>query len=56
MQIFKQSGLEEPQSNTTVYCWFEIADNNITEKGCKHMSKAEWSQMEEIGLGISSLT
>ena len=39
-----------------MYYWIYIGENEIGEKGCRYLSKAEWKEMEEINLSICYLT
>ena len=36
-------------------CGF-VGGNEVGEKGCRHLSKAAWGELEEIYLGNCSLT
>ena len=43
VQVFEQSQLEIPPKNRPGYNWVDsIGENQITEKGCHYLSKAEW--------------
>ena len=33
-----------------------VGYNEVGKKGCRHLSKAAWGELEVIGLGIYSLT
>ena len=33
-----------------------VGENEVGEKGCRHLSKAAWGQLEEINLCNCSLT
>ena len=46
----------KPQINMAGYICKYVGDNEISEKGCRHLSKAVWGQLEEISLGRYSLT
>ena len=35
-----------------MYSFIEIEYNQITEKGCRHLSKAIWMELEVINLSI----
>ena len=39
-----------------LYSYLKIDSNKITEKGCQYVSKAEWRQLEKMGLGTYFLT
>ena len=46
----------EAQENMAVYICGYVEGNEVGEKGCRHLSKAAWGELEEIGLSICSLT
>ena len=47
MQVIEQGQLEIPQSFIPEYNWVDKTDENqITEKGCHYLSKAEWKLRE----------
>ena len=39
-----------------MYFEMKIDDNQISEKGCKYISKAEWKKLKLIGLGYFDFT
>ena len=46
----------EAQSIIAEYFCGYVGGNKVGEKGCRHLSKAAWGQLEEIHLGHCSLT
>ena len=46
----------EAQRNIPGYICGYVGENEVGEKGCRHLSKAAWGQLEVIGLGNCSLT
>ena len=44
------------QRNMTGYICGYIGDNEVSEKGCRYLSKAAWGELEKISLGHCSLT
>ena len=44
------------QRNTARYICGYIGDNKVGEKGCRHLSKAAWAELEEIWICHCSLT
>ena len=56
LQIPQQSRMGEAQSNSTGYICGYVASNEVGGKGCRHLSKAVWGQLEEISLSHSCLT
>ena len=42
--------------NRAGYIGEYVGDNEVGEKGCRHLSKAAWGDLEEIVLGHCSLT
>ena len=55
MQVPQQRRMEA-QRNIAGYICGYVVGNKVGEKGCRHLSKAEWGELEEIGLGPCSLT
>ena len=54
--VEKQAGtrwMGEPQKNLAGYFCVYVDDNEIGEKGCKHISKAAWMELEGFNLVIS---
>ena len=45
----------ELEKTMALYSEMKIDSNKITEKGCQYLSKAEWRQLEKIGLGTRFL-
>ena len=56
MQVPQQSRMGEAQKNMAEYIWGYVGGNNVGDKGCRHLSKATWEDLEEIYLGHCSLT
>ena len=50
------SGLEELERHVALYCFIYVDNNQITEKGCSYISKAEWKKLEILNLGKYFLT
>ena len=46
----------EAQKNKFAYCCGYVDNNEVGEKGCRHLSKAAWGELEGIYLGHWSLT
>ena len=46
----------EAQTNIPVYICGYVDGNEVSEKGCRHLSKAAWGELEVIDLGNFSLT
>ena len=46
----------EAQSIRAGYIDGYVGDNKVGEKGCKHLSKVVWGELEEIRLGHCFLT
>ena len=46
----------EAQNNMAEYICGYVDNNEVGEKGCRHLSKAAWGQLEELWLGNCSLT
>ena len=51
-----QPSLMEAQINRAAYICGYVVDNEVGEKGCRHLSKSAWGELEVIGLGNCSLT
>ena len=46
----------EHQKNRIVYCSVFVEVNQIGEKGCRHISKETWRELEGVVLRNDSLT
>ena len=46
----------EAQKNMAGYICGYIGGNKVDKKGCRHLSKAAWGQLEVISLSYCSLT
>ena len=46
----------EAQRNKAGYICGYVEGNEVGEKGCRHLSKAAWGELEVISLGHCSLT
>ena len=46
----------EAQKNIAGYICGYVGYNEVGEKGCRHLSKAVWGELEEIWLSHCSLT
>ena len=46
----------EAKINRAGYICGYVDGNEVGEKGCRHLSKAAWGELEEINLGHCSLT
>ena len=44
------------QINIPVYICGYVGENEVGEKGCRHLSKAAWGELERIDLCNCSLT
>ena len=48
--------MEAAQENRAGYICGYVGNNKVSEKGCRHLSKAAWEELEEIHLCHCSLT
>ena len=55
MQDIKQSAMVQPSANKPEYQLTEIVCNEITFKGCIHLTKAPWDRLMEMFLCIYAL-
>ena len=55
MQVPQQSRMDA-QNNIPGYICGYVDSNQMGEKGCRHLSKAVWGELEVINLGNRSLT
>ena len=46
----------EAQTNMAGYICGYVDNNEVGEKGCRHLSKAAWGELEVISLSICFLT
>ena len=44
------------QSDSDRYIYGYVGGNEVGEKGCRHLSKATWGELEQIRIGNCSLT
>ena len=56
MQDTQQSQLGEAQEISAGYICGYVVGKEVGEKGCRHLSKAAWGELEVIGLCHCSLT
>ena len=56
MQVPKQSRMGKAQRNMAGYICGYVDNNEVGEKGCRHLSKATWRELEVIYLCHLSLT
>ena len=56
MQVPQQSRMGEAQRDMAGYKGGYVGDNEVGERGCRHLSKAAWRELEEIRLCDCSLT
>ena len=55
MQVPQQSRIEAQRNRPGYICGY-VGGNQVGEKGCRHLSKATWGELEHISLGSCSLT
>ena len=46
----------EAETNMAGYICGYVEGNEVGKKGCRHLSKASWGELEVISLGHGSLT
>ena len=56
MQVTQPSRMEAAQTNMAAFFCGYVDSNEVGEKGCRHLSKAAWGELEVISLGNCSLT
>ena len=56
MQVPKQNRMGEAQRNMAGYICEYVGKNEVGEKGCGHLLKAAWGELEVIDLCNYSLT
>ena len=44
------------QKNIPEYICGYVGENEVSEKGCRHLSKAAWGELEDFSLSHCSLT
>ena len=55
MQVPQHCQMDQFEKTMALYSEMKIESNIIIEKGCQYLSKAEWKQLEKIGLGTCFL-
>ena len=55
MQVPQPSRMEAQENMAEYICGY-VVENEIGEKGCRHLSKAAWGDLEVISLSYCSLT
>ncbi len=53
MQASIEGLVDQPQHTQPMYQLLYLDNNNIESEGCSHLSKAQWTNIHTLNLGIN---